>query len=100
MPAEAEEYPVYYFTSDTSGEKAFEEFFIEGETCDFDRFSGLGVIKNSAAVSIAEVRQMCTDFRAAFAGNEVTKPDIVQLIRHYVPNFQHLETGKNLDQKM
>ena len=47
-------WPCYFFKSDTSGEKDFEEFFTENEVLDFDRFENLGVIKNEANFS-AEV---------------------------------------------
>ena len=38
-------YPVYFSKSDTSGEKAFEEFYIEGENINLNRFVALGVIE-------------------------------------------------------
>lgn len=37
-------YPVHYAVSDTSGEKAFEEFVTDEETADMERFQSLGVI--------------------------------------------------------
>ena len=39
-------WPCYFFKSDTSGEKDFEEFFTEKEILDMNRFNNFGVIKN------------------------------------------------------
>ena len=44
-------WPCYFFKSDTTGEKDFEEFFTDKETLDMDRFKNLGVIKNEANFS-------------------------------------------------
>ena len=40
-------WPCYFFRSDTTGEKDFEEFFTDKEDLDMERFKTLGVIKNS-----------------------------------------------------
>ncbi len=39
-------WPCYFFNSDTTGEKDFEEFFTSAETLDMKRFETIGVIKN------------------------------------------------------
>ena len=36
----------------------------------------------------------------AFAQSDVDKSEIVRAIKGYLPNFEHLETGRNLDSKM
>ena len=41
---EKDKYPVHYSVSDTSGEKEYEEFFVDGEVIDEKRFLALGVI--------------------------------------------------------
>ncbi len=38
-------YPVYFFTSDTTGEKDYEEFYTDGETLDLNRFADIGIVK-------------------------------------------------------
>lgn len=47
-------YPVYFFKSDTTGEKDFEEFFTANETVVMDRFESLGIIKNSSSTSLQQ----------------------------------------------
>ena len=39
-------WPCYFFATDTTGEKDFEEFFTEKEDLDMNRFETVGVIKN------------------------------------------------------
>jgi FlaA1/EpsC-like NDP-sugar epimerase len=93
-------YPVYFFGSDTSGEKAFEEFYTENEILDMDSFINLGVVKNSKKRSIHEIDEIFTRLRALFNYEQVTKAAIVEILKKYLPNFEHIETGKGLDSKM
>jgi hypothetical protein len=93
-------YPVYFFGSDTSGEKSFEEFFTETEILDMDSFIKLGVVKNSKKRSIQEIDDIFTKLRILFASEQVTKAAIVDILKQYLPNFEHIETGKGLDSKM
>ncbi len=93
-------YPIYFFDSDTSGEKPYEEFYTDNEIRDMNFFINLGVVKNSKKRKILEIDDICEHLRVLFASDEVTKSRIVDLLEQYLPNFSHLETGKNLDQKM
>ena len=93
-------WPVYYFESDTSGEKSFEEFHTDDEVVDLERFEALGVVKAVSSQSIAGIRSTVADLRALFAQQELPKEDIVAALSRLVPTFQHVETGKSLDSKM
>ena len=97
---QSNEYPVYFFESDTSGEKSFEEFYTEGEELDLKRFTELGVIKNTPKKDLTEISLMFHNLQILFDKNKVTKQDIVEILGQYIPNFEHIETGKSLDQKM
>ncbi|HNW55366.1 MAG TPA: polysaccharide biosynthesis protein, partial [Bacteroidales bacterium] len=99
-PSTISTYPVYFFGSDTSGEKSFEEFYTEKELLDLDSFINLGVVKNSKKRSIGEIDEIFGQLRALFASDKVTKAAIVEILKQYLPNFEHIETGKSLDQKM
>ena len=91
-------YPIYFFETDTSGEKTYEEFYTEEEDYDTERYDSLGFIKTSQeSISFDEVKK---DFDQVFNNPDSTKADIVSVIKKYVPDFQHIETGKHLDQKM
>ena len=100
MPEGSREYPVVYSLSDTTGEKSFEEFYVPGEKLDMDRFSSLGVILESPRKTAAEVRAFLNGLEALFANPDFTKEEVVQAIKRFIPNFEHEEKGKNLDQKM
>lgn len=93
-------YPVVYFNSDTTGEKDYEEFVVEGEKTDLDRFSSLGVITESKHRSKAEVEAFISQLESLFTDRNFTKAQIVQCLKDFLPNFEHEEKGKNLDQKM
>ncbi len=93
-------YPVHFSPSDTSGEKSFEEFYIPGETVDMKRFTSLGVITGKAIPSRDAVIELIHDLDSAFAVEGVEKSDIVKIMSNYLPNFEHIETGKTLDCKM
>lgn len=93
-------YPVHYSVSDTSGEKPFEEFVTDTETADMDRFSSLGVITGKEIPDQEKVKKLFVDLNAAFAKEETTKEEVIQIMKEYLPNFEHIETGKSLDSKM
>lgn len=91
-------YPVYFFKTDTSGEKTYEEFYTEKENYTLDKYKSLGYIKSpDVMVSYKEIEE---DFNQAFENINITKVDIAKIIKKYVPDFIHMETGKHLDQKM
>jgi FlaA1/EpsC-like NDP-sugar epimerase len=93
-------YPVYFFRSDTSGEKPYEEFYTENEVLDTATFVQLGVIKNAPRRTPEMLDAIIQDVKALFTHGDVEKTQIVSLLERYLPNFRHIETGKNLDQKM
>lgn len=93
-------YPVHYAVSDTSGEKPFEEFVTETETADMERFSSLGVITGKEIPDRTKVQKLFVDLNAAFAQEETTKEEVIRIMHEYLPNFEHIETGKSLDSKM
>lgn len=93
-------YPVYYFTSDTTGEKGFEEFFVPGEKLNMERFSSLGIIENYPIRPISDIDKFFTDMNKLLSSNDVQKSDIVKVLKDFIPNFEHEEKGRNLDSKM
>lgn len=93
-------YPVHYSVSDTSGEKPFEEFVTETEITDMDRFSTLGVITGKPIPDKGRVGILIKDLSAAIDKEATTKEEIVRIMKEYLPNFEHIETGKSLDSKM
>ena len=92
-------YPTVYFKSDTTGEKAYEEFYIPGEKINMERFKALGVVEETTRRPMNEVNTFFKKLENLFVG-DFTKEDVVKAIKEFIPNFEHEEKGKNLDQKM
>jgi len=91
-------YPIYFFKTDTSGEKTYEEFFTEEEDYEINKYDSLGFINTSDdKISFEDVE---SDFENVFNKLNSEKSDIIAVIKKYVPDFMHIETGKHLDQKM
>lgn len=93
-------YPVVYFDSDTTGEKGFEEFVVEGETVDLEIFKSLGVIIETDHRDMQTVEKLISDLNTIFHDRSFTKVQIVDCLKEFLPNFEHVEKDKNLDQKM
>ncbi|MDB2426519.1 polysaccharide biosynthesis protein [Flavobacteriaceae bacterium] len=91
-------YPIYFFKTDTSGEKTYEEFFTEEEDYEINKYDSLGFI-NTPDVKIS-FEDIESDFENVFQNSNSNKLDLVNVIKKYVPDFMHIETGKHLDQKM
>ena len=94
------DYPVVYFKSDTTGEKAYEEFYIPGERINMNRFMALGVVEETTRRPMPEVNAFFEKLETLFAKEDFTKAQVVEAIKEFIPNFKHEEKGKNLDQKM
>lgn len=92
-------YPVHYAASDTSGEKPFEEFVTDTESADMNRFSSLGVITGKQIPDKGRVEKLFDGLNAAFESG-TTKEEVIRIMKVYLPNFEHIETGKSLDSKM
>lgn len=93
-------YPVHFSVSDTSGEKPFEEFVTNTEITDTDRFMSLGVITGKAIPDKDKVKMLYDELRETFNKGKTNKDEVIGIMRDYLPNFEHIETGKSLDSKM
>lgn len=93
-------YPVHFSKSDTSGEKAFEEFYTDEETVDMDRFDALGVITGKNITDKDKVEVLFSKLTMEFEKDDAAKENVVNIMKEYLPNFEHIETGKSLDSKM
>ena len=100
MSDDTKKWPVYYFHSDTTGEKDYEEFYVPGEKLNLDRFESLGVIEGIQGRPIKELYAFLERLETRLAEPDVTKSRIVDELSRFLPNFVHVEKGKNLDQKM
>ena len=99
LPQEGK-WPCLFTTSDTTGEKDFEEFFTDKETLDMERFENLGVIKNELNIEEAKLNLFETKINELKSARKWNKEEIVDLFFTMIPDFGHKETGKYLDSKM
>jgi len=93
-------WPCYFFKSDTTGEKDFEEFFTDIESLDMERFETIGVIKNQLKFDEEKLDNFMDGIENLRKEGTWTKSDILKLYFGILPEFAHKETGKYLDQKM
>ena len=94
------QWPCYFFKSDTTGEKDFEEFFTNKEDLDMDVFETIGVIKNRPEFNEVKLKEFENGIQSLRLGGIWTKDDIVKLFFGMLPEFAHKETGKYLDDRM
>ena len=93
-------WPCYFFKSDTSGEKDFEEFFTDNEVLDMNKFKNLGVIKNEFNSSSNMLDYFLEVIHEIRSQKVWEKAQLVDLFKEIIPEFDHKETGKYLDGKM
>lgn len=96
----SKEYPVYFSKSNTSGEKAYEEFFTEKEEVDHKRLISLGIIVNKKIPEKQRLFSFLDILGDILDKVDVDKREIVTVLERYLPDFHHIETGKSLDSKM
>jgi FlaA1/EpsC-like NDP-sugar epimerase len=93
-------YPVYFFKSDTTGEKDFEEFYTDKEVLDLERFKSIGIIKNEARYDEEKLRFFTDTVKNMRLQGKWTRSELIDLFNTMLPEFNHKETGKFLDGKM
>ena len=93
-------WPCFFFKSDTTGEKDFEEFYTKSESLDFETYASIGVIKNNYFYDQAQLDNFTKSIQSFKTAKSWNKLDIVEAFLKILPEFDHKETGKYLDQKM
>ena len=93
-------YPIYFFTTDTSGEKLYEEFYTSDDQINLKKYTSIGIITNSKKPSFSDVELIIHEIENLFKRDSYEKEDIIKVMNKLLPDFNHIETGKTLDQKM
>ncbi len=93
-------WPCYFFNSDTTGEKEFEEFYTENEVKDLSKFNGVGVVKNNYKVDVDKLNNFQLQINNFIESGNWSKSQIINLFEDILPEFNHVDKGKNLDEKM
>ncbi len=98
--AVAKKWPVYFFKTDTTGEKDFEEFYTDSEQVEWDRYAEIGVVRNDAVAKPEQLQEFSTRIADMRSRQQWTKQELLEAFAVLLPNFAHKETGKNLDNRM
>lgn len=93
-------WPCFFSVSDTTGEKDFEEFFMEGEKLDLQRFENVGIVKNSLPYEEGKLDWFLDKINEMKERRQWSKGELVSIFHELLPAFDHKETGKYLDSKM
>lgn len=93
-------WPCYFFSSDTTGEKDFEEFFTDREDLDMARFDAIGVIRNRAEFDARMLSVFMEEIQGMLRHGAWTRGEMIDLFNRMIPEFNHRETGKFLDARM
>ena len=93
-------WPCYFFKSETTGEKDFEEFFSADSDLDLDKFATVGVIKNKSEPHDNNLNSFFKKIDNLYKNGAWSKDELVDCFNEVLDDFSHLEKGKNLDEKM
>ncbi len=93
-------WPCYFFKSDTTGEKDFEEFYTTKESVDWNQFDDIGVVKNDVSWNGARLDKFTNTIQRMKNEASWTKAELVDLFNQTLENFNHKETGRYLDGRM
>jgi FlaA1/EpsC-like NDP-sugar epimerase len=94
------EWPCYFFESDTTGEKDFEEFYTDDDQVDWDRYKDIAVIRNDRSVNVKLLDNLLSTLQEYLRTKKWTKSDLVKLFSGALEEFAHKETYKYLDDRM
>ena len=93
-------WPCLFKPSNTTGEKAFEEFFTSKETLDMDRFKNLGVIKNKPKFNGHNLDKFENSILELQGKRVWNKGQLVKQFFKIIPDFNYDDLGEYLDGKM
>ena len=93
-------WPCFFTSSDTTGEKDFEEFFTDQETLDMSRLENLGIIKNNPVYNEDLLNKFTKEIDRMKSDLSWSKEEIVKLFFELIPNFEYEDKGRYLDGKM
>lgn len=93
-------WPCYFFESDTTGEKDFEEFYTENEKIDLNKFKDLGIVKNNVEANKDKLNMFMSKVKELKSSKIWGKSDLVGLFFEMIPDFGHVEKNKYLDGRM
>ncbi|MBN1854599.1 MAG: UDP-N-acetylglucosamine 4,6-dehydratase [Pirellulales bacterium] len=98
--AAKKQWPCFFFNSDTTGEKDYEEFYTDDDILDLERFQNFGVVKNPEFQEEDSLKEFFDFVRWLLKSGHWTRQDILNALQKIVTDFSHRETNKFLDNRM
>ena len=93
-------WPVNVFLSDTSGEKPFEEFYTSIEEVNHEQFTDLATIKFYSDKSDDEIREFWHRVGAVDLLKCSARVELIEVLKNFVPSFEHVEKKRFLNSRM
>jgi FlaA1/EpsC-like NDP-sugar epimerase len=94
------QWPVYFFNSDTTGEKDIEEFYTKNEIPIMNRFRSIGVINKNLEIDIESLDCFIFNINCIMSKKTWNKQEIVDVFNKTLKDFEHKEMDKYLDDRM
>ena len=90
-------WPCYFFNTDTTGEKRFEEFYTRTEDLDLDIYEDIGIIKLDYEYDENSLLYFQHEIDTMINNGQWNRKDIINLFCKILPNFDHIEKNLHLD---
>lgn len=97
---DGKEWPIYVFETETTGEKPLEEFYTSTDERISTGYSEIGAIRNKIEDRSIELTTFINSLSEMRTRGFWEKRDLVELVRSCLKEFNHLDTGIYLDDKM
>ncbi|MDA7517832.1 polysaccharide biosynthesis protein [Akkermansiaceae bacterium] len=94
------EWPCFFSSSNTAGEKMYEEFVDPAEKTESGRFKTMGVITSPIDHGKDSVDKALQALKSLRSSGGWSLEQLVDVVAKAVPEMQHVQASKNLDQKM
>jgi NAD(P)-dependent dehydrogenase (short-subunit alcohol dehydrogenase family) len=94
------QWPCFFFDSDTTGEKDFEEFYATDDRLQMDRFDAIGIVKKPAFTGAAGLDTFLEALEGLRRRGYWTRTDLLDLLESILPDFRHQEMNRFLDGRM
>lgn len=93
-------WPCYFFESDTTGEKACEEFYTSNEIINLTKYTEIGLISLAPNYDSIALDEFTKNIKDCLKRKTWTKLDLTEAFCKILPDLNYVDSGKYLDDKM
>lgn len=100
--AQKGKWPCYFFKTDTSGEKPFEEFYSSDDIVNWNKFDDMGIVtwQGSGKEVFERSQKFIKEYFKLRSSDNWLRSDVVSMIKSACPTLSYHDTGKFLSNKM